>query len=152
MSRWVKGVLIAIGGLFGAFLILAFALQVPAVGQTIGSPAACSTCHVMEDQVLSLERGTHRSLACVQCHTPSGFFAKPIEEIKSASRHAAVFLSNSTPDVIAPTHSSREIIQAQCTECHAEWLRENSLAEHQPDGLMCFDCHRDVAHGRPLRN
>lgn len=151
-SRWGKGALIAFGALVGAFLILAFALQVPAVGQTIGSPAACGTCHVMTDQVLSLERGVHRDRACVECHIPSGFFAKPIEEIKAAGRHAAVFLTNSTPDVITTTPSSREIIQARCIECHEGWLRDTSLADHPTDGLMCFECHRDTTHGLPLRN
>ncbi|BAD39715.1 cytochrome c3 family protein [Symbiobacterium thermophilum] len=151
-NRWGKGALIALGALGGAFLILAFALQVPAIGHTIGAPAACGTCHVMTDQVLSLERGMHRELACVECHIPSGFFAKPIEEIKAASRHAAVFLTNSTPDVITATDSSRDIIQARCIECHAGFLRETSLVHHPTDGLKCFECHRDTTHGLPLRN
>lgn len=151
-SKWGKRVLIIVGAVFGAFLLLAIALQVPAVGQTIGSPEACGTCHVMTKQVVTLERGVHRDLACVECHVPTGFIEKPVEEIRSASRHAYIFVTNQTPDIIQPTHSSRQIIQAQCADCHSATLRETSVAEHGPDGLLCFECHRDTTHGMPLRN
>lgn len=152
MNRWGKRALIIVGAVFGAFLLLAVALQVPAVGKTIGSPEACGTCHVMAQEVVTLSVSAHKDLACLDCHSSTGFFAKPVEEIQSASRHAYIFVTNRTPDIIKPTHSSREIVQSRCVECHSAILGETALAVHEPDGRYCFECHRETPHGTPLRN
>lgn len=152
LNKWGKRVLITVGAIFGAFLLVAVLLQVPAVGQTIGSPQACGTCHVMTYEVVTLEKSSHRDLACLDCHSPTGFFAKPVDEIKSASRHMYVFMTNQTPDIIQPTQSSREIVQSRCVDCHSAVVGDTHVAKYQQGGLLCFECHREVPHGTPLRN
>lgn len=151
VRKWGIRALILLGASFGAFLIFASALQVPAVGKTIGSPQACGTCHVMTYEVVTLEKSSHRDLVCLDCHAPTGFFEKPVEEIKSASWHMWVFMTNTTPDVIKPTQNSREITQARCVQCHAT-LHGNTKVESHDRGRLCFECHREVPHGTPLRN
>jgi cytochrome c nitrite reductase small subunit len=151
MRKWGLRALVGLGAVLGLFLIMAFALQVPAVGKTIGSPKACGTCHVMTYEVVTLERSSHRQLACLDCHSPSGFVEKPVEEMKSASRHMYVFLTGATPAVIKPTHQSREIIQQNCESCHGAIFGKTHI-QKEISGRYCFECHRDVPHGRPLRN
>lgn len=151
LRKWGFRGLILLGAVAGIFLLFAFTLQIPAVGKTIGSPQACGSCHVMKYEVVTLERSAHRDLACLDCHAPKGLVEKPVEEIKSASRHLFIFLSNATPDVIKPQHESKEIIQANCAKCHAPTVDQVHVNQLE-SGKFCFDCHRDVPHGRPLRN
>lgn len=148
-KRWGLRALLVLGAFVGVFLMFAFALQVPAVGKTMGSPKSCGTCHVMTYEVQTLEKSAHRGLSCLECHSPSGFLEKPIDEIKTASRHLWVFGTGQTPDVIKPNHSAREIIQENCARCHNPITGQTHAAEQ---GRFCFDCHRDTPHGRPLRN
>lgn len=151
LRKWAIRTSIALVAGLGAFLVFAAALQVPAVGNAIGSAQACGTCHVMTYEVVTLEKSSHRDLVCLDCHAPTGFVEKPISEIKSASKHLWVFMTNTTPDVIKPEHSSREITQARCAQCHASLGGKDNLAKHGSD-RFCFECHREVPHGTPLRN
>jgi len=151
LKKWGLRSLMFIGACVGLFLVVAFALQVPAVGKTIGSPSACGTCHVMTYEVVTLQHSAHNKLACLDCHAAKGFVEKPVEELKSATRHAYIFLTGATPDVIRPLHESKEIIQANCASCHAQVVGDVHVGL-QESGKFCFDCHRDTPHGRPLRN
>lgn len=151
LKKWGLRSLIAIGAVVGLFLVFAFTLQVPAVGKTIGSTQACGTCHVMTYEVKTLQKSAHRDLSCLDCHSPKGFVEKPVDELKSASRHMYVFLTGATPDVIKPLHESKETIQANCASCHAQLTAKAHIASGDL-GKYCFDCHRDTPHGRPLRN
>jgi cytochrome c nitrite reductase small subunit len=151
LKKWGPRALIGLGALLGLFLVFAFALSVPAVGQTIGSPKACNTCHVMQSEVKSLSVDVHRDLACTDCHSARGFVEKPVDELKTASRHLFIFVSNTTPDVIKPAHGTRELIQENCVACHA-LLVSNVHASMVQSGRLCFDCHREVPHGTPRRN
>jgi cytochrome c nitrite reductase small subunit len=148
LKKWGLRSLIVAGAALGLFLVIAFALQVPAVGKTIGSPQACGTCHTMTYEVETLSRSAHRDLSCLDCHAAKGFVEKPVEELKSASRHLYIFTTGTTPDVIKPTHESLEIIQANCASCHATISNVPHIAENR----SCTECHRDTPHGRPLRN
>ncbi len=150
--KWVMRALITVGAAIGAFLIFAVALQVPAIGNTIGSPQACGTCHVMTREVVTLERSAHHDLACLECHSSTGFVEKPVEEIQSASRHLYIFMTNTTPDIIKPQERSRLIIQENCATCHASTLGDTHAAEFKSGGQLCFECHRETPHGTPLRN
>jgi len=151
LKKWGLRSLIAIGAGVGLFLMIAFALQVPAVGKAIGSPQACGTCHVMTYEVVTLERSAHHQLSCLDCHAAKGFIEKPVEEFKSATRHMAIFLTGATPDVIKPLEESREIVQANCMSCHAQ-VNSKVSNTHNVTGRYCFECHRDTPHGTPLRN
>jgi len=149
--KWTLRGLLVLGAAAGVFLLFAFALQVPAVGSTMGSPQACGTCHVMGYEVKTHAVSAHRDLACLDCHSPTGFFAKPVDEIKTASRHLWVFMTDSTPDIIKPNHEAREIIQSRCEQCHAKLISESHV-RHDQSGRFCFECHRETPHGTPLRN
>ncbi|HYF95331.1 MAG TPA: hypothetical protein VD969_24225 [Symbiobacteriaceae bacterium] len=151
LKKWGLRALVTATATMVLFLAAAFALQVPAVGKSIGSPQACGTCHSMTYEVVTLSKSAHRDLACLDCHAATGLFEKPVEEIKSASVHLYVTLTNTMPDVIKPTHKSREIVQENCLRCHAG-LNETVHASQVKTDRLCFDCHRATPHGTPLRN
>lgn len=149
-KKWGLRTLIFLGALVSLFLVFAFALQVPAIGKGMGAPQACGTCHVMDYEVETLAKSAHRDLSCLDCHSPKGFLEKPIDEIKTASRHLYIFVSGTTPDVIKPLEHSRQIVQENCASCHAKITGIEHIG-NDPN-RFCFDCHRDTPHGRPLRN
>ena len=151
LRKWGIRALITVVAALGIFLVFAVTLQVPAVGRSIGSPQACGTCHVMTREVVTLEKGAHKDLTCLECHSPTGFIDKPVDEIKSASRHLWIFMTNTTPDIIKPLQSSREIVQSRCVQCHAS-VQGDTHAANFKSGRFCFECHREVPHGTPLRN
>lgn len=151
LNKWGFRALVTVTAAMVIFLIAAVALQVPAVGKTIGSPQACGTCHVMTYEVVTLEKSAHRDLACLDCHAAKGFFEKPVEEIKSASVHLYVFMTDTVPDVIKPTETSRKIAQENCLRCHSG-LNDRVHASQAETGRFCFECHRATPHGTPLRN
>lgn len=150
--KWTLRALIAASAALGLFLLFAVTLQVPAVGKTIGSPQACGTCHVMTHEVVTLENSSHRDLACLECHAPSGFIEKPVEEFKASSRHIYYFLTDSTPDVIKPQEHSRKVVQGNCEKCHNSLTSTDAQVHQKDSGRYCFDCHREVPHGRHQRN
>lgn len=141
--------MIAAATLFAAFLLFAVAVRVPSVVSAMGSAEACGTCHFMEPHVQSIQKSSHRQLTCLDCHTAQGFFAKPYEEIKSASSHVWITLTNTEPDVIQIKEHSRRLMQANCQSCHSAVVHKIVL-----DGRNCTDCHRNTPHDRPnvLRN
>lgn len=151
LRKWILRLSVILGAFLGIFLIIAFALQVPAVGETIGSPQACGTCHVMNHEVKTLAMSAHRDLTCLECHSATGFFEKPVDEFRSASRHIYYFVSDNTPDIIKPLEDSRRIVQSRCVQCHAAVIGGTHAAEVDT-GRYCFTCHRETAHSTPLRN
>lgn len=86
------------GALFGVFLVVAIAMQMPVVAQAMGSPAACATCHLVAPEVQSLAQSAHMDLSCLDCHSARNFWHRPIDEAKSAGIHLWVPLTASEPD------------------------------------------------------
>jgi len=150
LPKWGIRILIGVGVVIGLFLVVATALQVPVVARSIGSPVSCATCHLMEPEVLTLSRSAHKDLACLDCHSARGFVSRPVEEIKSASRHLYLTLTKSEPDVIHLGRESRAVVQTNCKSCHTEVVRNIHFDPKQ----QCTDCHRSTPHDRPsgLRN
>ncbi|HYF91589.1 MAG TPA: NapC/NirT family cytochrome c [Symbiobacteriaceae bacterium] len=148
MPTWGLRLLVTAGGLFGLFLLVAALLQVPAVGKAMGSNEACGTCHLMTPEIDSKTRSAHRDLSCLDCHSPHGFWAKPIDEAKVSARHVYVTLTHTEPDVVKLTESGFKTVEANCRDCHA------SLFENLHGGAParnCTDCHRATPHDRPTR-
>lgn len=150
-KKWALRTAVFLGAVVGLFLMVAIALQVPAVGKTMGSTQACGTCHAMASEVATFQRSAHRDLSCLDCHSPRGFLEKPIDEVKTSYRHISVFVTDSTPDVIRPSDHARQTIQENCAACHAQLVSKVHVSD-AGTGKFCFDCHRDTPHGRPVHN
>jgi cytochrome c nitrite reductase small subunit len=70
-------------------------------------------------------------------------------------RHAAVFSMRGEPQAIQAIDESAEVIRNNCIRCHTELNTEfvkTGRADHPMVragyGKACWDCHRDVPHGR----
>lgn len=140
-GKWALRGLVVVSLALGLFTLFALLLQVPGVAQSIGSAQACATCHNMSPQAESQIRAPHRSLACIDCHAPSGVVEKAVAEVESASAHLIAYFSG-PPDAIHATQKTKEIVQANCLNCHGQLVRE---IEHG-GGQYCFQCHRTTHH------
>lgn len=106
----------------------------------------CQSCHIMNSVHDSFEDSTHAELACNDCHLPHESMAgKLVYKAKVGMGH--VYYNSlgqeDIPDVLHPTESTQEVIQANCIECH-----ESTLSNVSHDAKEnCVDCHQSVPHG-----
>lgn len=146
MPKWGLRLLWTLGGLIGFYLVVAVLLQVPAVGKAMGSNEACGTCHLMNPEIKTKDKSAHRDLSCLECHSPHGFFVKPIDEAKVSARHVFVTVTHTEPDVVRLTESGFQVVEENCRSCHAALVR--NLHGGEP-ARNCTDCHRATPHDRP---
>jgi cytochrome c nitrite reductase small subunit len=71
------------------------------------------------------------------------------------TRHTAVFLTNTEPQVIQAIPQSSEVIMNNCIRCHTqlntEFVKDGRLSYMQTqvgEGKACWDCHKEVGHGK----
>lgn len=146
MPKWGLRILYTAAGLFGIFLLAAVLLQVPAVGKAMGSAEACGTCHLMQPEIKTLQTSAHRDRSCLDCHSPHGFWEKPVDEVKTASRHLFVTVTHTEPMVVRLTDSGLKTVEENCRSCHATLVQ--NLHGGEP-ARNCTDCHRATPHDRP---
>jgi cytochrome c nitrite reductase small subunit len=70
-------------------------------------------------------------------------------------RHTSVFLTKSEPQVIQAIDGSASVIMDNCIRCHEQLNTEfvktgkiNYQMAKKGEGKACWDCHREVPHGR----
>ena len=112
-------------------------------------PKACINCHVMIPQFVSWERSSHREVAhCSDCHIPHDtFLNKWAYKFKSGAVDTDVYITHGEPKVITLKESSVETVKNNCIRCHAE--QTMALRIHNETDRKCWDCHREMIHGRP---
>jgi cytochrome c nitrite reductase small subunit len=73
---------------------------------------------------------------------------------KDGMRHASMFALRLEPQVIFIKEDGREVVHQNCIRCHSKLLLDPKLVSsvkyqevHATDRL-CWDCHREVPHGR----
>jgi len=133
----------------------------------------CATaCHEMtylaaeyKDSVHDKNRTGVRA-ACNDCHVPhDNFINKYYFKAKDGLRHATIFTLRNEPQVIRILEAGINVVQDNCIRCHEqqmscmpchskfndsgdEYTMSNSeFAEYHSDRL-CWECHREVPHGR----
>ena len=116
----------------------------------IDSPDTCMNCHVMTDAYVSHRNSSHgRDVSCNDCHLPHTSFAreyafKAIDGLK----HAYVFTVHTESQTMPMSSFAAPVVQENCLRCHEERMSEVSAASYETSGMRCWDCHRDVVHGR----
>lgn len=96
-----------------------------------------------------------RSTTCNDCHVPhTNPVAKYAFKAKDGLGHATAFTMGYEPQVIRMKEAGVAVVQENCKRCHST-LNQNvgllnvSLEEVNHDqGKLCWQCHRDVPHGR----
>jgi cytochrome c nitrite reductase small subunit len=111
-------------------------------------PTTCNNCHVMDAVYEGWFHASHQRVAtCNDCHTPHAFIPKYITKARSGMNHVSAFTLGHLPEPLRAKQATSDMIQENCVRCHS--LTVAMVADGQPDSeRLCFECHRDVAHGQ----
>jgi len=149
--RWNLAAFILLGAL-GGLAAMTFHIA-RATSYLTNDPAACVNCHIMAPQYASWQHSSHARVAvCNDCHVPQdNIFRSYAFKAYDGLRHSTMFTFKLEPQVIRMHAPGQRVVRENCIRCHSE-LMEPSLATtgvavHGED-RNCWDCHRDVPHGR----
>ncbi len=69
-------------------------------------------------------------------------------------RHAYMFTFRLEPEVIRMHEPGQNVVMENCMRCHQHELQSTRLREitasqaRHGEGMLCWECHREVPHGR----
>ncbi len=112
-------------------------------------PAACSNCHIMNDEYASWQKGPHHGSArCVDCHLPHELAGKLLAKADNGYRHSKGFTFQDFHEPILIKTRSAAILQGNCVRCHGDFLHAIvSVGKTADDAPHCVHCHRNIGHG-----
>ena len=137
--------------------LLAYTIYVSnAVSYLSDEPETCINCHVMRPEFSTWQHSSHRTVAvCNDCHVPHNNLAsKYLFKAKDGLRHATIFTMRAEPQVIKMHAAGINVVQENCKNCHYELNKQVGLLDVNGtnylhgEGKLCWDCHREVPHGR----
>ncbi len=153
-DKWKFPVIIILGVLIG---IVVFIFKVSnAVSYLSDDPETCINCHIMTPQYATWTHSAHRENAtCNDCHVPhDNVFNKYYFKAKDGLRHATMFTLRLEPQVIFIKEEGKKVVHQNCIRCHSDLVKDSKLATqtnfeaHNKTDRECWDCHREVPHGR----
>ena len=147
---------IIVGGLFcGLVGYTAYASLF--VSYLSDEPTTCVNCHIMAPYYATWSHSSHsRDATCVDCHIPHENAARKwMFKGKDGMKHAAVFMTRGESQVIQAVDASSSVIMNNCIRCHEQLNTEfvkagrvNYKMVKEGEGKACWDCHREVPHGK----
>ncbi|MCK9208839.1 MAG: cytochrome c nitrite reductase small subunit [Salinivirgaceae bacterium] len=150
---WKFPVILVLGIFVGLALYL-FKIS-KAVSYLSDEPTTCVNCHIMAPQYATWQHSSHRQWTnCNDCHVPhNNVFNKYYFKAKDGIRHATIFTLRSEPQVIMIHEEGQEVVHQNCIRCHEKLLDvdqklANNHFKHERTGRKCWECHREVPHGR----
>jgi cytochrome c nitrite reductase small subunit len=152
--EWRLPVYLALGVLGGLGVLVLYISN--AVSYLSNDPRACVNCHVMAPQYATWQRGSHgRATTCNDCHVPHDNIIRTYAfKASDGLRHATMFTLRMEPQVIQIKDAGVSVVQENCIRCHDNLVHEVSsgsltaMNAHAGEGLLCWQCHREVPHGR----
>ncbi|MEN8202064.1 MAG: cytochrome c nitrite reductase small subunit [Bacteroidota bacterium] len=119
-------------------------------------PKTCINCHIMAPQYATYAHSSHREwTSCNDCHVPhNNVLTKYFFKAKDGLRHATLFTLGKEAQVIMIHEAGREVVHDNCVRCHSKLLIDLDIAARNADhihdrtGRSCWECHREVPHGR----
>ncbi|KAB2908499.1 MAG: cytochrome c nitrite reductase small subunit [Ignavibacteriales bacterium] len=153
--RWRFPVIILLGIFFGLGFQVLYVSN--AISYASDKPEACINCHVMNSYYATWEKGSHgRVTVCNDCHVPQdNIFSKYYFKATDGLRHSFMFTFRLEPQVIRIHKAGREAVQGNCIRCHDNVIHpisnrgyEQGNRSIEMEGVYCWDCHREVPHGR----
>ena len=153
-KKWMLAVTIVMGILVG-LVIYIFNIS-NAISYLSDDPETCINCHVMVPQYATWNHSSHRENAtCNDCHVPhDNVFNKYYFKAKDGLRHATIFTLRNEPQVIFIKEEGKKVVHDNCVRCHNELLNDSKLITqtsfnlHSKTERECWECHREVPHGR----
>jgi cytochrome c nitrite reductase small subunit len=112
-------------------------------------PRACANCHIMQPQLDSWQKSSHKNVAvCANCHLPQDFVAKYIAKAENGYHHSMGFTLQNFHEPIMIKAKNAQILQDNCLSCHGDLVLEMVMgATKDPNAVRCVHCHADVGHG-----
>ena len=153
-DSWKIPVIIILGILSG---IAIFSFRISKAHSYLSdNPQTCVNCHIMAPQYTTWNHSAHREVTnCNDCHVPhNNIFSKYYFKAKDGLRHATIFTLRKEPQVIFIKEEGREVVQDNCIRCHSNLITDSKLLmktdhyQHERSERECWECHREVPHGR----
>lgn len=152
--QWRIAVLIVLAILTG---LASFMFYIANAGSYLSDdPKTCVNCHIMAPQYATWMHSSHRENAtCNDCHVPhNNIFNTYYFKAKDGLRHATIFTLRAEPQVIQIKAEGKHAVHENCIRCHTGLLDDPKMASvhsgffHIRTSRTCWDCHREVPHGR----
>ncbi len=153
-ENWKLIAVVVLGAIVGILMYLFVVSN--ASSYLSDAPETCINCHIMSPQYATWQHSSHREVAtCNDCHVPhTNPVAKYYFKAKDGIRHASKFTMRAEPQVIHIGEEGKKVVQENCKRCH-DFVNENVSAIYATyesvqhgDGKLCWDCHREIPHGR----
>jgi len=153
-SGWRTVVILSLGVLPGLVLLTLHLGR--ATSYLSDKPETCVNCHVMTPYYATWQNGSHgRVTVCNDCHVPhDNILKKYLFKAADGMRHSYVFTFRLEPQVIRIKEAGRNAVQQNCIRCHTNTIHPISLRAISNQSIQeegegyCWDCHREVPHGR----
>ena len=115
------------------------------------SPQFCTSCHVVNPEVMTWQVSSHSKVLCTTCHVESDF-QHPLQALVRIIYRTNLTL-NKTYEL--PVKIRTLVSDKICLECHTfqrTITSQNDIniphAQHNGVGVHCADCHQGTVHGR----
>lgn len=153
-DRWKFPVIIALG-IFVGLGVYSFHVS-NASSYLNDKPETCINCHIMVPEYSTWAHSAHREYTnCNDCHVPHNnilnhYYFKAMDGL----RHSAIFTLRAEPQVIRIKKAGVNAVQNNCIRCHGDLIADSKMMrpEFTTNELRkerkCWDCHREVPHGR----
>lgn len=153
-SQW-KVAVILIWAIFSGLALFTFYIA-NAHSYLSDDPKTCVNCHIMAPQYATWLHSSHREHAtCNDCHVPQdNIFNSYYFKAKDGLRHSTIFTLRGEPQVIQILDEGSRVVQNNCIRCHIDLISDprmntiHSEFHNQRTEKKCWDCHREVPHGR----
>ena len=119
------------------------------------APETCINCHIMTPEYVTWRHSSHGQRAtCNDCHVPQdNIFRTYYFKAMDGMRHSAIFTIRGYEQSIRMLAPGRTVVQENCIRCHGhlnERVGTNVTYKQTThgEGKQCWDCHREVPHGK----
>ncbi|MCK9451981.1 MAG: cytochrome c nitrite reductase small subunit [Bacteroidales bacterium] len=152
--QWRVAVSIMMGAIVGLGFYAFYASK--AYSYLSEAPETCVNCHIMAPQYATWQHSSHREhTSCNDCHVPQdNIFRSYYFKAMDGARHATMFTLRLEPQNIFIKKAGIGVVQENCIRCHSELISDSKLLvqtdlyHHKFEDRLCWECHREVPHGR----
>ncbi|HPE42828.1 MAG TPA: cytochrome c nitrite reductase small subunit [Bacteroidales bacterium] len=152
--EWQLAVILMLGALAGLSLYAFYSSK--AYSYLSDAPETCVNCHIMAPQYATWQHSSHREVAsCNDCHVPhDNIFRTYYFKAMDGARHATMFTLRLEPQNIFIKEAGIGVVQENCIRCHSQLITDEKLMvqtevfHHKFEDRLCWECHREVPHGR----
>lgn len=151
--KWRLPVIILLGVITGMGIYIFYISR--AWSYLSDAPETCINCHIMTPEYTTWRHSSHGQRAtCNDCHVPQdNFFRGYYFKAMDGLRHSAIFTIRGYDQSIRMLPPGRTVVQENCIRCHEQLNQRVGTAvtykqTTHGEGKQCWDCHREVPHGR----